>query len=367
MASTATTSAYPLPPPHWRLFRPDCQVRVLPPRPPSEGAQVFVFGEPHTLHPATEGLDKDDELCDVDGELRGQLLRLHRMLQTCVHDLVRSAIEDPSENARHIRHYNTIMRNLITLLDVARKREASLLVLDRLRDQISRKDEYISHAAAALPGLQADVSVILGLEAVPHLEEPPPTLTPVEPLVTAAVAEAVRRATVEADASLMRPAEQELSAATQSDVFVAGRDALTKSAVAPPLANLLAQRAVLSDVAPSSIQQKHNPNYHRSSAASAGASVVDKVEADIVADSRFADGRAASAMSSSSELGAPAASKLAASDNAGLPDAYPTGSAKVSTDPVASVADSDTADLAEHPQGAGTRPGKRRRLTIKRD
>mmetsp|Transcript_126870 Transcript_126870/g.224871 ORF Transcript_126870/g.224871 Transcript_126870/m.224871 type:complete len:310 (+) Transcript_126870:119-1048(+) len=308
MASTAAPSAYPLPPPHWRLFRPDCQVRILPPRPPPEGAPVFVFGQPHSLQPAAEGLDKDDELCDVDGDLRGQLLRLHRMLQSCVHDLVHSAIEEPSENARHLRHYNTIMRNLITLLDVARKREASLVVLDRLRDQIARKDVYISHAAAILPGLQAEVSRILGLEAVPQAAEPPPPLTPVEPLVTATVAEALRAVSEEAS-TVVQPTEREAD---------------------------------------------------QSQAATAGSVSIPKTNA-----------RAASVMSSSSNPGGPAVSKLAADAHVGLPDAQPTTSAKteklkVSSAQLASVANSDAAVPADHPQGGGARPGKRRRLTIKR-
>ncbi|CAL1141581.1 unnamed protein product [Cladocopium goreaui] len=51
------------PPPQWRLFQPDSEVLVTPPRPPKN--EVFVFGEPQRFGPKPMPLDADEWLCNL--------------------------------------------------------------------------------------------------------------------------------------------------------------------------------------------------------------------------------------------------------------------------------------------------------------
>jgi len=152
-------TAFPPPPPHWRLFGQGQLVHVAPPRPPS--GPCFVFGKAHTLDPRSVTLDPEEQLCDFGADLGDELLRLQRALRDSSCDLLRCLVENAADHPRHLRHIGQLMDNFRALLHRCREREARLLVILRYREQVARKRAFIADAGAALPGLEARVDSLL--------------------------------------------------------------------------------------------------------------------------------------------------------------------------------------------------------------
>lgn len=159
----AALSDFPPPPAHFRLFEPTDStgtapgVVILPPNIPPPSTMPYVFGQPHSLDPPPLPIDQDEMLFDPDENLRTSLLQLHRELQVGSVALLRCLVSTPSEHEKHARHVGRLMRNLQALLRNVRSREARMLVLQRLRDQVARKQAYVQTASRALPAIEARV------------------------------------------------------------------------------------------------------------------------------------------------------------------------------------------------------------------
>ena len=162
----ASFTGFPLPPPHWQLFRESkdskgSKVLVAPPRIPA--GEIFVFGErcercerqlEDSRQPLPQ-LDAEEWLCNPEAsDLGAELLNLHGMLQTSSLELLDCLAQNPSEYPTHLRRLNHVTKNLQALLYVLQQREAKATVLQKLREQVSRKRAFLKEARESLPNLR---------------------------------------------------------------------------------------------------------------------------------------------------------------------------------------------------------------------
>ncbi|CAJ1390298.1 unnamed protein product [Effrenium voratum] len=116
----ASFSGFPAPPPQWRLF--DGSVLVAPPRVPT--GEVSVFGEVLNLGPPEPLLDADEWLCNPEGDLPEELLRLQAQLQTASLEFLDALAQSSAECPVLLRRLSHVLRNIAGLLQLLRQREA---------------------------------------------------------------------------------------------------------------------------------------------------------------------------------------------------------------------------------------------------
>ena len=149
----ASFAGFPLPPPHWQLFKPDSQVLVLPPKIPA--GEVFVFGEESGQSRTDSPLDADEWLCNPDAaDLGAEIINLHGLLQTSCLELLDCLAQNPSEYPTRIRRLGHVLKNMQGLLHVLQQREAKAAVMQQLRDQVGRKRAFLEEAKTSLPNLR---------------------------------------------------------------------------------------------------------------------------------------------------------------------------------------------------------------------
>lgn len=182
-APSLAVSAFPAPPPHWRLFGPSSgNVHVAPPRPPEE--QVTIFGRKHGLGPPGQGggaaapEEPDEWMYDPGArDIAAELLQLHEVLQSTSVQLLESITSSaPDEYPRLLRQLTQVMRNQAHVLHQVRERETRAMVLARLKEQVRQKHFLARASEGSLAQLEARLVNVLGEGAVPP--PPPPAQRP---------------------------------------------------------------------------------------------------------------------------------------------------------------------------------------------
>ena len=150
----ANFAAFPLPPPHWQLFKADCAVLVSPPKLPT--CDVFVFGEQCLQSSSEESQpDADEWLCNPDAaDLGAEVMNLHGMLQTGCLELFDCLAQNPSEYPAHLRRLGHVFKNIRGLLHLLQQREAKAALMQQLKEQVARKRAFVDEARACLPSLR---------------------------------------------------------------------------------------------------------------------------------------------------------------------------------------------------------------------
>ncbi|TKW40667.1 hypothetical protein SEVIR_1G260700v4 [Setaria viridis] len=144
----ATSSAYPPPPPFYRLYKDYEQDPSSAPEPPppidgiytvfgverkvNEGLQSLESLGLHQLYPKGPNIDFKKELRTLNRELQLHILELADIL-----------VERPSQYARRVEDISLIFQNLHHLLNSLRPHQARATLIHMLESQIQRRKQAI--------------------------------------------------------------------------------------------------------------------------------------------------------------------------------------------------------------------------------
>ncbi|KAI5010519.1 mediator of RNA polymerase II transcription subunit 7a-like [Hordeum vulgare subsp. vulgare] len=144
----ATSSAYPPPPPFYRLykdFEQDPSSAPEPP-PPIEGSYQL-FGATYTTDVVLPSLE-DQGVRQLypkgpDIDFKKELRTLNRELQLHILELADILVERPSQYARRVEDISLIFKNLHHLLNSLRPHQARATLIHLLESQIQRRKQAI--------------------------------------------------------------------------------------------------------------------------------------------------------------------------------------------------------------------------------
>ncbi|KAJ1273304.1 hypothetical protein BS78_06G269800 [Paspalum vaginatum] len=144
----ATSSAYPPPPPFYRLYKDYEQDPSSAPEPPLPiDGEYMVYGQKHTTDEVLPSLEKDGvrQLCPEGPNIdfKKELRTLNRELQLHILELADILVERPSQYARRVDDITIIFKNLHHLLNSLRPHQARATLIHMLESQIQRRKQAI--------------------------------------------------------------------------------------------------------------------------------------------------------------------------------------------------------------------------------
>ncbi|CAL4886340.1 unnamed protein product [Urochloa decumbens] len=144
----ATSSAYPLPPPFYRLYKDYKQDPSSAPEPPPpiDGAHT-IFGSVHQINevlPSLESLGIRQLYPNGPNiDFKKELIIVNRELQLHILELADILVERPSQYARRVEDISLIFQDLHHLLNSLRPHQARATLIHMLESQIQRRKQAI--------------------------------------------------------------------------------------------------------------------------------------------------------------------------------------------------------------------------------
>ncbi|WVZ87551.1 hypothetical protein U9M48_034170 [Paspalum notatum var. saurae] len=144
----ATSSAYPPPPPFYRLYKDYEQDPSSAPEPPPPiDGEYMIYGLQHTTDEVLPSLEKGGirqlypEGPNID--FKKELRTLNRELQLHILELADILVERPSQYAHRVEDIRIIFKNLHHLLNSLRPHQARATLIHMLESQIQRRKQAI--------------------------------------------------------------------------------------------------------------------------------------------------------------------------------------------------------------------------------
>ncbi|CAN6460332.1 unnamed protein product [Victoria cruziana] len=145
---SATSSAYPPPPPFYRLYKDYLQDPTSAPEPPPpiEGTYML-YGSNYTTDDVLPSLEDQGvrQLYpkDLNIDYKKELRKLNRELQLHILELADVLIERPSQYARRVEEISVIFKNLHHLLNSLRPHQARATLIHILEKQIQQRKKAV--------------------------------------------------------------------------------------------------------------------------------------------------------------------------------------------------------------------------------
>jgi mediator of RNA polymerase II transcription subunit 7 len=144
----ATSSAYPPPPPFYRLYKDYEQDPSSAPEPPPPiDGKYTVYGAEHEINQVLPSLESQGvrQLYPKGPNIdfKKELRTLNRELQLHILELADILVERPSQYARRVEDISLIFQNLHHLLNSLRPHQARATLIHMLESQIQRRKQAI--------------------------------------------------------------------------------------------------------------------------------------------------------------------------------------------------------------------------------